>query len=892
MKRKTIVMQTLQAAIAACTLLIGTTALTTACSDDVLTGQPTWLGNSIYERLQEDGNYTVMLRLIDDMGQHDVLSRTGSKTLFVADDDAYAKWFKQNAWGVSSYEQLTPTQKRLLLNNAMVNNAYLIELLSNTSGNPPQTGMCMRRATASKATDSIPTMLPADMPGTLHDGSDAWGNVRQHSEGIRIQMDASDAPMIHFLPAYMRNNKITDNDLRILTNGVSSSIEDSWVDGMKVIESDITCKNGYIQKVDGVIESAPNMAEILHRHENMSLWAKLIDRYSLPWYIGSYSVNEATRQFTIDSLYERRFFANNTRYGAISQTQDGKVSIDKDALLKFDPGWNGYHDNSSGSNYQNDAAAMIVPSKEALEYWWEHDGKPLKEEYHDWDSIPELVLSELLNVNMLTSFTESVPSKFGSVLDDANMEMNIKEEHVDSCFIGCNGVIYLTNHVFSPRAYSSVSFPALIHNDVMGVIYWAVKNLDFAPYLNSMESRYSFFIPTDMSMMTYIDPCTFGEARQILYRFNYSKDGVGASRYWARYDAETDTYVLDEYINTLAAGHSQVKNRLNDLMDQLIVVGDVEDGKTYYRTKGGSMLKITNAGQAGNMEVSSGYQIEKNTPLKVNTIYDMSTSGNGKTYVIDFDTLATGLRPNMPLGAQKSVYNVLSEHPEFKAFLNLLDGNDADSSKYDLLVKTQNSYRCANEAGGNKNIRLFEKYNYTIYVPDSNSINKLIADGYLPTWDDYEAQTLEAWDSNEAKQRKARAAIRSRIYNFVRYHIQDRSVYIGGDPVSQTRFESSKLNLSNNRFYTLLVNADNSSMTVEDQLGQKRSVDTASGLYNITCREYWLSGTGTGRSISSASDAVVHYINGELLYDNSLKEKKWLDELDEIRKEIDDEEEH
>ena len=119
-----------------------------SCSTDELTGQPSWLGNSIYERLQEDGNFGYTLRLIDDLDQTAVLSQTGSKTLFVADDAAFNEFFKSNSWGVRRYEDLTNAQKKLLLNSAMINNAYLVELLSNVSGNPPEEGECMRRATA------------------------------------------------------------------------------------------------------------------------------------------------------------------------------------------------------------------------------------------------------------------------------------------------------------------------------------------------------------------------------------------------------------------------------------------------------------------------------------------------------------------------------------------------------------------------------------------------------------------------------------------------------------------------------------------------------------------------------------------------------------------------
>ena len=113
MKRKTIVTKKIRwAARTACGLLVCATMLALpSCEDEVLTGQPSWLGNSIYERLEEEGNYSTVLRLIDDLGQREVLAHTGSKTLFAADDDAYKKWFAGNSWGVSSYEQLTTDQK-------------------------------------------------------------------------------------------------------------------------------------------------------------------------------------------------------------------------------------------------------------------------------------------------------------------------------------------------------------------------------------------------------------------------------------------------------------------------------------------------------------------------------------------------------------------------------------------------------------------------------------------------------------------------------------------------------------------------------------------------------------------------------------------------------------
>ena len=156
-------------------LMFGAATLFQSCEDDLLTGQPSWLGNSIYEELNTNGNYKTMLRLIDDLGLHDKMSRTGSVTVFVADDSAFDEWFKSNRWGVRSYGQLSIAQKKQLLNQAMINNAYLIELMSNVSADPPETGKAMRRPNSSSVFDSIFVMKHEDMNGNMP----AWAGINK-----------------------------------------------------------------------------------------------------------------------------------------------------------------------------------------------------------------------------------------------------------------------------------------------------------------------------------------------------------------------------------------------------------------------------------------------------------------------------------------------------------------------------------------------------------------------------------------------------------------------------------------------------------------------------------------------------------------------------------------
>ena len=204
-------------------------------------------------------------------------------------------------------------------------------------------------------------------------------------------------------------------------------------------------------------------------------------------------------------------------------------------------------------------------------------------------------------------------------------------------------------------------------------------------------------------------------------------------------------------------------------------------------------------------------------------------------------------------------------------FFKLLSDDESTSAILQGSIKySSTTYSCLNSKY--PNVGLFENYNYTVYVPSDASIQQLINDGYLPTWED--------WLKAEAEGRtKDQDSIANIIHNFVRYHIQDNSVYIGGDPVNAVKYETGKLNPKNKRFYSLEVTASATDMTVTDQEGNVRTVVKNKGNYNKTCREYWIGGSGSNRSIYTSSNAVVHQISGYLLYDASTQLVPWSSKL-------------
>ena len=76
-------------------LMLGMGMLFSSCKDDLLEDSyPSWLGSSIYGELESRGNFNYTLRLINDLNYADVLRKTGSRTVFVANDDAWNRFFQ------------------------------------------------------------------------------------------------------------------------------------------------------------------------------------------------------------------------------------------------------------------------------------------------------------------------------------------------------------------------------------------------------------------------------------------------------------------------------------------------------------------------------------------------------------------------------------------------------------------------------------------------------------------------------------------------------------------------------------------------------------------------------------------------------------------------------
>ena len=324
-------------------------------------------------------------------------------------------------------------------------------------------------------------------------------------------------------------------------------------------------------------------------------------------------------------------------------------------------------------------------------YWNNEAGKVLKDQYGSWDNVPNDVIVELINNNMLSSFVESVPSKFGSILNDANDPMGVDKADIDSVWLGCNGAVYLTNKVYSPTSFVSVLYPAIV-NETMKVMRWAVEKNQYNVYLNSLNSRFSFFIPLNKAMLDYIDPASYGKTKTQLYRFHY--DATKTIPVWASvYEYDMDTREIGDSIRE-ERDEWALKSKLRDILDNHIVIGNVEDGNRFYKTKAGTEIEVANVSQGANgMTVAGSLQLDGtySGPLHVSYIYDQTAMGNGKCYILDKEPIMT---------TRKSVFDVLSEHEEFAEMRKLIEGSSLLETIHDEKhACTSTNLNCFNKIG-------------------------------------------------------------------------------------------------------------------------------------------------------------------------------------------------
>ena len=817
---------------------------------------PEWLGASIYDYLKTDKHYTNYVKLIDDLGYTETLSKTGSKTLFVANDSAFDKFFSTNVWGVKSYNQLTLAQKKLILNFGMINNAYTSDNLPNYFDVSLQTGAAMRRVTGTSIYDSIPYDSGNQLPLSSYFN-------KYRTRGIHILKDNTALTITQFTQKQMDQVLITDDDFSFLTGSIRVK-NDIHIYGNKVIKRDVTCKNGYIDVLDKVMVPPMNMAQYIKSNSSTQIFSKLLDRFCAPYFNPGNTLEYNQLQLAhselpvIDSIFTKKYFS--ALGGAIQYPgADGRANgaaISNELWLPFDPGWNSYVNGATA--VQADMAAMFVPSDAAMTDYFNNG---VLKSYGTWENVPDKIIMSFLQRHMRVSLIGSVPSRFDKMMDAQNSVLPVQKGDITpgNVYLGVNGAVYITNKVYPPDEYSSVYAPVLFGNNTK-VFDWFIKNYVngvflYKFYLLSLVNTYSFFVPTDDVFNKYIDPIAYSKTMPAAIKFWYNTKTSAVNATIYKYDKTNPSAVLTSKDSVaIITNQNFILNRLLDVMDSHIVVGGVESGNNYYLSKGNNVIRVTGSGD--NMTVEGGGDITMGTVVHVTSAF---TQSNGHTYYID--------KPiQTPL---ESVYKVLGENDAFSGFYQLLSGFPTGSEIFKSMK------------GMDYNVKFLNTYNYTVYVPTNAAINNAIQTGIITPWVS-QGSIVGINDMTDATQK---AAAITKLDLFLRYHFQDNSIFVNGKSITNKYYTTAALKnddlpslfgTNKGKFYQLIVNVSGSDVTLSTETGKTVKVLSTNNLYNLMARDFIfgdkpsafkeVDGSSTGTDFSSStietsSTAVIHQIS-------------------------------
>ena len=637
-------------------LLLAVSGISTSCKDEYILDdeKPDWLSTNILQGLEGDGQFQYYVRLLKDpdvnppkdsvTGDYksrplwDVLQQTGSKTLFVAKDEAWEKFFQDNAkravtdpWhNATSFENLSVNQKKLLIHTSMLNNAIVMENLSASSSDIASRGDFMRRYTDVSVTDSITYLDENSLPTNYNVGNaevDYWSRFREGGihKGIHLVCDSSASMMVHFTNEHLNKNNVTDEDFALFL-GRPRNTSDVHIYDALLTQKDGVAENGYVNITDKVIAPLPNMAELIRTNGQTNIFSHMLDRWSVP--IFNNNITERYKDEMLakgivweDSIFTKRYFSELS-YGHKALTKAPGYDVFRDSkstdvLLKFDPGWNTFYfsDERSGTTApQYDMGAMFVPCDSILWKEFKENGslwnlvktyylkegipgedisanyqepKTLEELYQQIDQIPISTLRSLINVIMFPSFVGSVPSKMTKLRDDAQEQIFFPEDvsHIKSTLLANNGLIYITDKVYGPADYTSVAAPAYISNTNL-VMRWAIYNgstkgvtdymgLNYYAYLKAMQSRFVLFVPSDEAMRYYYDPVSFTSRKSRLLHLYYKSAAFPISYNMYAYNSNTGDIAQSYGQEKMTNG--EITNRLRDILESHTLVLNGKD---------------------------------------------------------------------------------------------------------------------------------------------------------------------------------------------------------------------------------------------------------------------------------------------------------------------------
>ena len=325
-------------------------------------------------------------------------------------------------------------------------------------------------------------------------------------------------------------------------------------------------------------------------------------------------------------------------------------------------------------------------------------------------------------------------------------------------------------------------------------------------------------------------------------------------------------------------------------------------GNKYYKTKHGGAVVVNGTKVAGGLQLSDASQWSNITET-----FDINSSDakikNGTVYRLDYPLQPT-ITSVMQTLSRPEFYDAEADYdisaPDYDHFLNfclqfnnediytfagILAGNETEAQKNTKMK----AYRIIDD---NDNWGMLSAYNYTIYAPTYEAMQKAQKEMGLPTWKSVMA-IINNWENVKdqygfTSQNDAAAYVKEQLdkmTKFVRYHTQNSSLfadryYKNYDPeTGLTTPEPAYSTFCSNAIgiaQTLIVTGGGNKLTVKDASNTSVTINASSDNANLIARDITTSTKtdakyGSYKTIETSAFVTIHGIDTPLCFNSNRK---------------------
>lgn len=418
---------------------------------------PPWLGGSSIETLQDKGNYTIFLKLMD-IAEYTIPITKQLFTLFVPNDEAFNTYFKSA--GIASVEDLTKDQARELFTLHVLPNPrsrfqliyeYLWSELQGPDGE--YAALFFRKPTAS-------TSIPYNE------------TVRYYPalKGQQLLMMTGDKLVPLFSKDYFEDffGDPSGSDYLYMYPGSKWETghgDMNWGNAM-VTESEVRTSSGFIYFIDQVVPPQKNIDQYLAANQDkFGLYYDLMQRFA------TYS------QGAIDDQKRVKYLKNYNLVSNIAEEQGAFTG--NEVRMK-------------------DMFTAFIPNDQVLQKYLDDKILPT---YGSIDSVPQVTLYYILqtqlsrSLGLISKISKSYFNSFGDPLTISKSD--IVSQHMCS-----NGMIYEMNKVLEPNVFTCVPGNLFFDANYSTFLY-ALNSSNLLSGLSNPNSKVTLFATSNAQLETY-----------------------------------------------------------------------------------------------------------------------------------------------------------------------------------------------------------------------------------------------------------------------------------------------------------------------------------------------------------------------------------------------------